>query len=93
MLGKYSAGRQPSGSSIGAVFGPRIESNGGRRRGPVDRVDDRLEQHKALGRQADTSADYDAVAARGIQMTFHRRPGPSPRVSQHVPPAALAVPR
>jgi hypothetical protein len=42
-------GRQPSGSSIGAVFGPRIESNRGSRRRPVDRVDDRLEQRKALG--------------------------------------------
>ena len=75
MLGKHSAGRQPSGSGIGAVFGPRIESNGGSRRGPVDRVDNRLEQHKALGRQADTSADYDAVEARGSQMTFHRLAG------------------
>jgi hypothetical protein len=75
MLGKHSAGRQPSGCSIGAVFGPRIESNGGSRRGSVDRVDDGLEQRKAPGRQADTSADYDAVAARGSQMTFHRLPG------------------
>ena len=75
MLGRHSAGRQPSGGSIGTVFGPRIESNGGSWRGPVDRVDDRLEQRKALGRQADTSADYDAVAARRSQMTFHRLPG------------------
>ena len=64
MLGKHLAGRQPSGSSVGAVLGPRIESNRGTRRRPVHRVYDRLEQRKALGRQADTSADYDAVAAR-----------------------------
>ena len=72
MVGKHSAGRQPSGGSIGAVFGARIESNGGSRRGPVNRVDDRLKQRQALGRQADTSADYDAVAAPPSARPFHQ---------------------
>src|ERR1700676_3262650 len=75
MLGKHSTWPQRSGSGIGAVFGPRIESNGGSRRGPVDHVVDRLEQYKAMGRQADTSAAYDAVEVRRSQMAFHRLPG------------------
>ena len=38
----------------------------------MDRVDDRLEQRKALRRQADTSADYNTGIVCGSQVTLHR---------------------
>jgi hypothetical protein len=50
--------RQPSPSSVGCVFRPRIEGDGGARSDTMDRVDDCLKQHKTLWRQADTSTDY-----------------------------------
>jgi len=49
----FAAGRvvrHPSRSSIGAVFGPRIEGNGGTRSAPMDRVDNSLEYLKTLRR-------------------------------------------
>ena len=42
--------RHPSRSSIGAVFAPRIEGNGGTRSAPMDCVDHRLEYLKTLRR-------------------------------------------
>jgi hypothetical protein len=42
--------RHPSRSSIGAVFGSRIEGNGRTRSAPMNRVDDDLEYFKTLGR-------------------------------------------
>jgi hypothetical protein len=66
MLGKHSAGRQPSGGGIGAVFGPRIERNGGGRRDPVNRVDERLEQRQALGRGRRT-IETEAIWSIGSQ--------------------------
>jgi hypothetical protein len=37
----------------------------------MNRVDDRLEQRKALRRQADTSADYNTGIVCGSQVTLH----------------------
>ena len=38
----------------------------------MDGVDDRLEEHKAFRRQADTSPNDNAVVVCGGQLTFHR---------------------
>jgi transposase len=72
---KHSAGRQPSGGSIGGILGPRIKSNGGSRSGLMDRVYDRLELREALRGQADTSAYDDTGIFCGSQVTLHRLPG------------------
>jgi hypothetical protein len=66
--------RQPSGCSIGAVLGPRIEGDGGGWSSPVDCVDDHLKQRKTLSRQAHASAYYNAIVARGAQVTLYRMP-------------------
>ena len=42
--------RHPSRSSIGAVFGSRIEGNDGTRSAPMNRVDNSLEYLKTLRR-------------------------------------------
>ena len=41
----------------------------------MDRVDDRLKQRKALRRQADASANYNAGIVCGSQVALHRPPG------------------
>src|SRR6516165_12506933 len=66
--------RHPSRSSIGAVFGPRIEGNGRARSAPMDGVDDSLEYLKTLRRQTDTSADHNTVIVSGSEVTLHRLP-------------------
>ena len=40
----------------------------------MDRVDDSLEQRKALGRQADTGTDHNARVVCASQMALHDRP-------------------
>ena len=40
----------------------------------MDCVDNRLEYHKALRRQADTSADHNTGIVCGNQVTLHRLP-------------------
>ena len=40
----------------------------------MNRIDDRLEYRKTLRRQADTSADYNAVIVGGSQVTPDRLP-------------------
>jgi hypothetical protein len=42
--------RQPSPGSIGGIFRPRIEGDGGSRSGPMDRVNNRFKVRKALRR-------------------------------------------
>jgi hypothetical protein len=83
-----SARCQPSRSSIGAVFRPRVKGDGGSRSGPMDRINNRLKIRKALKRQADTSADYNTGIVCGSQVTFHRLPSRSIRTN----PADIALP-
>src|SRR5262249_37256744 len=73
--GHETVGRQPSGCSIRAVLRPRVEGDGPSRRASMDGVDNRLEEHKAFRRQADTSANDNAVVVCGGQLTFHRLHG------------------
>jgi hypothetical protein len=46
----FAVMRHPSRSSIGAIFGSRIEGNGGTRSALMDRVDNSLEYLKTLRR-------------------------------------------
>src|SRR5262249_1697996 len=69
---RRSAGRQPSGGSIRTVLRPRVEGDGRGRSASMDGVDNRLEEHKAFRRQANTSANDNAVVVCGSQLTFHR---------------------
>src|SRR6185437_4084273 len=63
--------RQPSSRSVGRVFGPRVEGDGGGRSNTADRVDDGLKQHKTLWRQANTGTDHYAGIVRCSQMALH----------------------
>src|SRR5262249_23782182 len=66
--------RQPSGSSLRAIFGPCIEGNRRAWCGPMNSVDDGFEYCKAPGRQAHARSDYDTIVARRSQLTLGRRP-------------------
>jgi hypothetical protein len=59
-----ASNRQPSGGSIGAILGPRVESNRRLWGSLVDSVDDGFKYCKAPGRQADAGTDYNTIIAR-----------------------------
>ena len=65
--------RTQRAAASAAIFRICIEGSCGGRSGPVDCVDDCLEQRKAAGRQADTGADHDAVILCGFQLPLPRR--------------------
>lgn len=70
----WSARRQPSRSSVGAVFGSGIKCDDGGRSGFMDRVNNRFKDLKALRRQGDTCADYNAGIVCPSQVTFYYLP-------------------
>jgi hypothetical protein len=56
--------RQPSGSSVGAVLGPCIESNRRAWGSLMNSVDDGFKTCKAPRWQADAGSDYNTIIAR-----------------------------
>jgi len=76
-----SAGRQPSRGSIGAVFGSRIKCDDDSRSGFMDCVNNRFKDCKALRRQADARADYNAGIVCRSQVTLYRLPSRSIRTN------------
>jgi hypothetical protein len=66
---RRSSGRQPTGGGLSAIFGHRIERNGGIWSGPMYRVHDYLEQREALRWQADTRPDYNTGIVCRSQVT------------------------
>src|SRR5262249_26455858 len=69
------SGRQPSGGSVCAILGRRIEGNRCDWGSLMNSVDDGFEYCNAPGRQADARSDYDTVVAGRSQQTLDRRSG------------------
>lgn len=63
----------PARGRRAGVLGAGVEGDGRLRRGAMDCVDDRLEQHQLPRRQADAGADHHAVVAAIYQPALHGR--------------------